>query len=127
MDEEALLITEQLLSASPDFYTIWNYRREIILEMMKPKHTSQVEIEQQDADEMKADSSEGDGEEAMKKFFSNELRLTATCLMKNPKSYCAWHQRAWIIEHMPQADLNKELMLCKQFLEMDERNCKSKT
>lgn len=28
-DEEALNLTEQLLIANPDFYTMWNYRREM--------------------------------------------------------------------------------------------------
>ncbi len=127
-------MTEQLLGASPDFYTIWNYRREIILERIKcneARHVKEESHEEQlpvEGVAMNEGEKVGGDDEEMKmiKLFENELRLTANCLMKNPKSYCAWHQRTWIIQHMPHADLNRELMLCKQFLEMDERNCKNK-
>jgi len=30
LDEEALQLTQQLLSSNPDFSTLWNYRREIL-------------------------------------------------------------------------------------------------
>ena len=36
-DEEALEFTNQLLSANPDYYSLWNYRREIFLELTKTR------------------------------------------------------------------------------------------
>lgn len=33
MDDEALQLTQQLLSSNPDFATLWNYRREILMHM----------------------------------------------------------------------------------------------
>lgn len=33
MDDEALQLTQQLLSSNPDFGTLWNYRREILKHM----------------------------------------------------------------------------------------------
>ena len=56
----------------------------------------------------------------------NELQLTENCLRVNPKSYCVWHQRSWIIKQMPNPDLKMEIALCNQCLQLDERNCKLK-
>lgn len=36
-DDEALQITQQLLSSNPDFATLWNYRREILLHLESVK------------------------------------------------------------------------------------------
>lgn len=33
LDEEALQLTQQLLSSNPDFATLWNYRREILMHL----------------------------------------------------------------------------------------------
>ena len=35
--EKALLLTERMLSRQPDFNTIWNYRREILLHLFESK------------------------------------------------------------------------------------------
>lgn len=32
-DDEALQLTQQLLSSNPDFATLWNYRREILMHL----------------------------------------------------------------------------------------------
>lgn len=40
LDDEAIQLTQQLLSNNPDFATLWNYRREILmhLETVKLDH-----------------------------------------------------------------------------------------
>ena len=100
MDSQSLAITGQLVSVNPDFYTIWNFRREILVCLKSEEN-----------------------DESFDKICRNELQLTENCLRVNPKSYCVWHQRSWIIEKMPNPDLKTEISLCNQFLLLDERNC----
>lgn len=97
-------LTGQLVAVNPDFYTIWNYRREILLSIRNGS---------------KADEEN----EEFAKICRNELQLTENCLRVNPKSYCVWHQRRWVIEQMPDPDLKMEISLCNQCLQLDERNC----
>ncbi|CAL1291574.1 unnamed protein product [Larinioides sclopetarius] len=98
-DEEALELTARILEKNPDFYTWWNYRREILL-FFKTVKT----------------------EEEMKKLCLIELDLTQNCLKVNPKSYSAWHHRFWTMEFHPEGDWKRELKLCNFFLSLDERN-----
>ncbi len=41
----------------------------------------------------------------------------------NPKAYCVWLSRQWILLHCPQADWVREKGLCDKLLNYDERNC----
>jgi geranylgeranyl transferase type-2 subunit alpha len=134
LDDESLLISAQLLFTNPDFYTLWNYRREIILSIkhklvnqsFESEHNNQnnSQIINQTNDEIICDKS-NENLDSFQKLCENELQLTANCLKVNPKSYCVWHQRSWIIECMPFPNLQLEISLCNQFLELDERNCES--
>ncbi|XP_045765617.1 geranylgeranyl transferase type-2 subunit alpha [Maniola jurtina] len=98
-DEEQLEITGKTLSSNPDIYTLWNIRREILIVFSKTK-----------------------SEEDMSKLYDTELSLTEYCLKINPKSYCAWHQREWVLSARPNPDWKKELELCNMYLKYDERN-----
>ncbi|KAI8053259.1 hypothetical protein BDF22DRAFT_743180 [Syncephalis plumigaleata] len=87
-DEEALAMTTRLLHWHPDFYTMWNYRRQIL---------------QHQFDETKKDSKQATCE--------SELRLVEELVRKQPKSYWIWNHRRWILETMPQANWQRELGL----------------
>ena len=63
-------------------------------------------------------------EEELQRRLESERFLTETCLRANPKSYGAWHHRAWAMDAMPAPDWQRELALCTKFLHLDERNCK---
>lgn len=98
-DEEALKLTGRFLEQNPDFNTLWNFRRDILMHM-KPEKSK----------------------ESLQSILTEEMILTQNCLKTNPKSYGAWHHRLWAMEFTPEPDWNKELKLCGFFLSMDERN-----
>ncbi|XP_028392827.1 geranylgeranyl transferase type-2 subunit alpha-like [Dendronephthya gigantea] len=99
LDEEALSLTGQLLHANPDFYSLWNYRREVLEHLKNERETTQL-----------------------KEFCVKELSFLESCLPVNPKSYGIWHHRSWIMLFMPEPDWKKELHLCTVYLSYDERN-----
>uniref|UniRef100_A0A3B3DI63 Geranylgeranyl transferase type-2 subunit alpha n=1 Tax=Oryzias melastigma TaxID=30732 RepID=A0A3B3DI63_ORYME len=95
-DDEALQLTQQLLSSNPDFATLWNYRREILMHL-------------EDADEMQ-------------KLYEAELSFLEACLKINPKSYGSWHHRGWVSTRLPRPNWARELSLCDRCLSLDDRN-----
>ncbi|CAD6221947.1 GSCOCG00011660001-RA-CDS [Cotesia congregata] len=96
-NDELIMLTERILLEIPDLNTVWNIRREAF----KKRESCQEEFT-----------------ELLKK----ELTLTENCLQKNPKSYSLWHQRYWIIQHLPTPDWKSELELCEKCLNFDDRN-----
>ncbi|XP_062916178.1 geranylgeranyl transferase type-2 subunit alpha isoform X3 [Mobula hypostoma] len=98
-DQEALELTGQILSTNPDLATFWNIRREIFLHMEQEK-----------------------SEEELKDLYRAELTFLESCLRVNPKSYGTWHHRCWVVDRQPGTDWGRELELCAQCLQQDERN-----
>lgn len=97
--DEILKLTTELLLINPDFYTVWNIRRETLL--------AHVEIKSpEDADEV----------------WRRELSFTKDCLAKNEKSYSVWQHRIWVLLRLPKSAYDTEIKLCNAFLERDERN-----
>ncbi|KAK3518804.1 hypothetical protein QTP70_014890 [Hemibagrus guttatus] len=99
LDEEALQLTQQLLASNPDFATLWNYRREILLHLETVKE-----------------------DEEMQKLYETELLFIESCLKVNPKSYGSWHHRGWVSSRLPRPDWKRELSLCDRCLSLDDRN-----
>ncbi|XP_058059581.1 geranylgeranyl transferase type-2 subunit alpha [Anopheles bellator] len=90
-------LTSSILGNNPDIATLWNVRRMCILKQK-------------------------DSEPEAQKVFDDDLEFTEMCLRVNPKSYCAWHHRCWILENAPTANWQKEVDLCTKYLKLDERN-----
>lgn len=93
-DNELMQLTAAILSRNPDISTLWNLRRQTIVEL---------------------------NDEAA---FKKDLEFTESCLLVNPKSYCVWHHRCWVLENMPSPNWQCEVDVCTKYLKMDERNCK---
>lgn len=127
-DRATLEQTEKFSFLSPDFSTLWNYRREII------EHIFATELG-------------GDSEEHLAKKYDmvlKELEFLVKGIMKSPKSYTLWFHRQWIIQKGLDFEkkqlaiklaaasdalaewrsriLETELKLCDKMLALDERN-----
>ncbi|CAI2172698.1 17895_t:CDS:10 [Funneliformis geosporum] len=101
-DNDAFTITTKILSQNPDFYTIWNFRRSVLLYGILKE------------------CSEKDNQQTL----STELGFLQELFKLNPKSYWIFNHRRWCLEKIPNPDWNMELKLVGKFLEMDARNCK---
>eukprot|EP00606_Chrysophyceae_sp_TOSAG23-5_P000847 GSChrysophyteH2.ASY1.ANO1.519.1 assembled CDS len=98
LSEKSLGLTSKLLRINPDYYSQWNYRREILIGL----HGDSL----------------GLGAAATP---DDELQLSKEAIMKNPKAYGAWWHRCWIMQRFD-VDYNSELKLCGEFLNQDQRN-----
>lgn len=118
-DRASLDQTEKFSFLSPDFSTLWNYRREILAFIMD--------------NEFKDDPLE------QYKLMGKELEFLVKGIVRSPKSYTLWYQRQWAIEkglviekgltenesiekRWQSKILESELKLCDKMLGMDERN-----
>jgi len=112
---DALHLTSRLLQVNPEFYTIWNYRRSILLNGIFP------------------DSSP----EEINTCISDDLSTTMAALKAHPKVYWIWNHRRWCLENTPlgpgseeqgdvdgwkQANWDNELFVVEKMLDADPRN-----
>ena len=101
--EEMLEKCDKVLSINSEHYTVWNYRREILLFLFENECQSESE---------------------QRRLLQNECMIINKTLQRNPKSYTSFHHRFWCVEHdkFGTIDLSKELLLCSNFLNLDSRN-----
>jgi len=111
---DAFDLTTRLLQINPEFYTIWNYRRNIMLNGIFP-----------------ASSPEG-----VNNLLATELSMTTTTLKAHPKVYWVWNHRRWCLENVPdgpgeegadihgwkKANWDRELFVVEKMLDADPRN-----
>ncbi|KAI8816880.1 geranylgeranyltransferase type II [Fimicolochytrium jonesii] len=98
-DNEAFDLTTKILAMCPEYYTMWNYRRKIMLDRRKTL-----------------------SDEAYQSLCLSELKLADEALKANPKSYWVWNHRRWLLENMPEPTWARELKLLGGLLDMDARN-----
>ena len=103
-------LTSKVLKSNPDVYTIWNFRREIFLEL----HSTTIGVSE-GIPEVKI------SRESSKDVVAEELSLSTEAIKRNSKSYGAWYHRVWINDRFD-VDVAAELELCKEFLTYDQRN-----
>lgn len=96
-DEESLELAARLLALNPEIYTVWNFRRDAVADVLAAGG----------ADALAASA--------------RELAVTQRALMRNPKSYAAWHHRRWVVGHRLDS-LEAEMALVEKLLEADDRN-----
>ncbi|KAL6309022.1 rab-protein geranylgeranyltransferase [Sparassis latifolia] len=105
-------LTTRLLHVCPEFYTIWNYRRNILLYGIFP-NSSPTDVNV---------------------ILSDDLSLTTSFLKQHPKVYWIWNHRRWCLERVPEGPSeadpdgwrksywNKELFVVEKMLDVDARN-----
>ncbi|GMM32545.1 Rab geranylgeranyltransferase [Martiniozyma asiatica (nom. inval.)] len=98
IDDSFLKLSQELLNWNPEFYTIWNYRKELIIGLFS------------------SDT------ESLQLHISDELQLTLLLLKSHPKSYWIWNHRLWCLKHIPRPDWPMEMKLIEKFFDADSRN-----
>ncbi|KAI0064687.1 rab-protein geranylgeranyltransferase [Artomyces pyxidatus] len=110
--KDAFDLTSRLLSMNPEFYTVWNYRRNILINGIFPS-SSPIEIND---------------------ILSDDLSMTTTALKAHPKVYWLWNHRRWCLENVPDGgddadplawkkrNWERELYVVERMLDVDSRN-----
>jgi len=112
--KDAFDLTTRLLQINPEFYTIWNYRRHIMLNGIFPASSP----------------------EDVNNMLATELSMTTTALKAHPKVYWVWNHRQWCLENVPdgpgeegaerygwkKANWDRELFVVEKMLDADARN-----
>ncbi|KAJ9475088.1 Geranylgeranyl transferase type-2 subunit alpha [Pseudozyma hubeiensis] len=117
-DLTALHHTTKLLTLNPELYTVWNYRREVLLHIFEGK----VEVENKGGEkdvfaslregrvQDNAEIAENDGglaeEESLRvernqQLLEDDLMLTEHALRAHPKVYWIWNHRMWCLTQYP--------------------------
>lgn len=116
--------TQGLLEVYPEFTSLWNYRRSLLLdEYLSLEYT-------EDAAAARSSSSSPNLSAGIDLLVS-ELAFSEAILCKVRKSYSVWFHRKWIFQSIhnvvdePEQCIglfNKELNLCGRLLDEDDRN-----
>ncbi|KAI5842703.1 hypothetical protein BZA05DRAFT_412010 [Tricharina praecox] len=113
----ALELTSKVLKINPEFYTIWNYRRQILLHTHLAQSVNTDDADPQDTARLVAQLKE-------------ELGFLIPLLMAYPKCYWIWNHRLWTLQQagtlLKPADATrfwaKEMDLVGVMLTRDMRN-----
>lgn len=106
-NEETLKLTTSILQLNPEFYTMWNYRREIMDHVYS------------------ASSSTSDMLNIYISVLNNELNFILSLLKRFPKVYWIWNHRRWCLFKLVDfgaVDWGFEFKTVGKMLEMDQRN-----
>ncbi|TFK54826.1 rab-protein geranylgeranyltransferase [Heliocybe sulcata] len=108
--KEAFDATTKLLQINPEFYTVWNYRRNVMLNGLFMNSTPDI----------------------INDILSEDLSMTTAALKAHPKVYWIWNHRRWCLENVPEgpagtqdwkkANWNRELAVVEKMLDADARN-----
>eukprot|EP01079_Euglenida_sp_SAG-EU17-18_P010237 gene10237-1849_t len=79
---DAFALNTKILAVSSEVYTMWNYRREILLHMFSAPEGSPAPARSKED------------------LLQDELKFGLEVLRKDPKSYCTWHHRTWVVQQL---------------------------
>ncbi|KAL5270373.1 hypothetical protein ACHWQZ_G001184 [Mnemiopsis leidyi] len=116
------LITK-VLENIPEFGTLWNWRRIVLLEIFR--ECVEEKCNEDELLAMKTTEKDNEVDKTPNKadMIISEKLFVARCLEVNPKAYSLWSHRRWLVEQDPsESVIKEELSLCNLFLKYDERN-----
>ncbi|KAJ5908828.1 hypothetical protein N7495_001510 [Penicillium taxi] len=104
----------ELLSRNPEYYTVWNYRRQALRHQFFEA----------------GNSSEENAARSVISLIKSDLMFLMPLLRSFPKCYWIWNYRLWLLDEarrlLPQSDAHKiwqeELVLVGKMLTLDSRN-----
>lgn len=102
-NQEYYNLVTDLLKWNKELYTVWNYRKELIINYLF----------------------EGLAEDDIEKkheILTEELYFVTQQLHRSPKSYWIWNHRMWCLQMDHLSDWDGELKLIDKFLQVDSRN-----
>ncbi|KAF7359357.1 Rab-protein geranylgeranyltransferase [Mycena sanguinolenta] len=129
----ALDLTTRILQINPEFYTVWNYRRNILLQGIFPERPVEVILNKLAPNLHLTGSSPKE----INDLLTDDLSMTTVALKMHPKVYWIWNHRRWCLENVPdgpgtstEGDVNgwrkinwdKEMYVVDKMLEADSRN-----
>ena len=130
---DALNLTTRLLQQNPELYTVWNYRRDILLNGVFTDAEWWVQISLLVSKSLwhVINSTPTDVNDAL----NMDLDMTYAFLREHPKVYWIWNHRRWCLENIPDCPDNsdpfvwrnnvwkKEMRAVEMMLDADARNC----
>jgi geranylgeranyl transferase type-2 subunit alpha len=139
-DADSLALNAKLLELNPEVYTAWNFRKRclgVLLPTLPPADgATALEKELQlvrapnpppppacfvfPRQSRRSPLPASTRAEARPETRRHGAQ-TQAALRKNPKSYGTWHHRRWVV-CQGHCSLERELVLCTQLLDLDERN-----
>ncbi|RCK60318.1 Geranylgeranyl transferase type-2 subunit alpha [Candida viswanathii] len=99
--DEALLKNNEILIINPEFYTMWNYRREIL-----------SRYKAQDV-------------QVYEDLLNQDLKFVLSQLKKFPKCYWIWNHRTWLLFELvkiEKVNWEFEFAVVSKLLDLDQRN-----
>mmetsp|Transcript_6765 Transcript_6765/g.8401 ORF Transcript_6765/g.8401 Transcript_6765/m.8401 type:complete len:330 (-) Transcript_6765:83-1072(-) len=118
-DDEALKLTEALLSVNGECYTMWNFRCCTLLSKFDE------DVVEGDTEEQSPSALKEAQIAREKKLLNRELNFTQRAITRNPKSYWCWNHREWATQRLSKlsaCDWKQEIALCNKLLHYDARN-----
>lgn len=99
-DKASFELSGAILKLNPEYYSVWNFRREILTNGLFKEMTN----------------------EEKQKLLDGELVFLEQILIKFPKVYWIWNHRKWCFKNSPVPNWKREIGLVNKMLELDARN-----
>lgn len=127
LDREVLKLLDVLLEVSPEQYTLFGYRRAILLHAWAEEEATSIAVGSPENPSNEGTHPLSPPESLKQRDLLYEFQLNSKVLQKDFKVYSAFVHRRWIIDNMPDAAVRADLLAgevkrCEALLKLDERN-----